>query len=64
VEGAPWTFLSITRYDSWQQFAQEEDTVSAGKTAAPGRGLALREHMAIHHDTLVTVQKVSGSALR
>jgi len=64
VEGAPWNFLSITRYDSWQQFAQEEDAVSAqaGKTATPDRGLALREHMAVHHDTLVTVQNVSGSA--
>lgn len=64
VEGAPWNFLTITRYDSWQQFAQEEDTVSAGKTGTPDRGLALREHMSVHHDTLVSVQKVWASAAR
>ena len=62
VEGAPWNFLSIVRYDSWQQFAQEEDATSAPKAGTPDRGLALREHMAVHHDTLVIVQKVSGSA--
>jgi hypothetical protein len=64
VEGAPWNFLNIVRYDSWQQFAQEEEATSAGKTGAPDRGFALREHMALHHDTLVTVQKVWASAAR
>jgi hypothetical protein len=64
VEGAPWNFVTIVRYDSWQQFGQEEDAASAptGKSATPDRGLALREHAALHHDTLVTVQKVSGPA--
>jgi hypothetical protein len=64
VEGAPWNFLAITRYDSWQQFAQEEEASPAqtGKNPAANRGLALREHLALHHDTLVTIQAVSGSA--
>ena len=64
VEGAPWNFLAITRYESWQQFAQEEDATSApaGQPSAPDRGVALREHLAVHHDTLATIRAVVGSA--
>jgi len=63
VEGAPWNFLSIVRYDSWQQYAQEEEAATAqgAKDAARDRGLALREHMSLHHDTLATIQAVIGS---
>ena len=63
VEGAPWTFLTITRYDSWQQFAKEqesEDAEEAKDPSAPGMALSLREHMTMHHDTLVTVAAVHG----
>lgn len=65
VQGAPWTFLVITRYDSWRQFAEEEEKAGAQDAKAPAadRGMELREHLATHHDTLATVQTVvSGSA--
>jgi hypothetical protein len=67
VEGAPWNFLVITRYDSWRQFAEEEEASAAQAAKSPGAGnpgLALREHLAVHHDTFATVQAVSGSAAR
>jgi len=65
VQGAPWTFLVITRYDSWRQFAEEEEKAGAqdAKSPAADRGMELREHLATHHDTLATVQTVvSGAA--
>jgi hypothetical protein len=61
VEGAPWTFVAITRYDSWRQFADEqdaEDAETAKNTSSKGPGLLLREHMAMHHDTLANVAAV------
>jgi hypothetical protein len=64
VEGAPWTFLAITRYDSWRQFADEQDAEDAEAmkdTQSKGPGLLLREHMAMHHDTLANVAAVVGS---
>jgi hypothetical protein len=66
VQGAPWTFLVLTRYDSWRQFAEEEEKAGAQDATAPAadRGMDLREHLATHHDTLATVQAVTGSAAR
>jgi hypothetical protein len=67
VQGAPWTFLVITRHDSWRQFAEEEEKAAAQDTQAPAgdRGMELRAHLATHHDTLVTVQTiVTASANR
>jgi hypothetical protein len=60
VQGAPWNYLVIRRYDSWAQFAQEEEKAAA--QGATDRGLELREHLAIHHDTLATVAQVVSSA--
>ncbi len=67
VQGAPWTFLVLTRYDSWRQFAEEEEKAATAdaKAAAGDRGMELREHLAVHHDTLATVQTVvAGAATR
>lgn len=67
VQGAPWTFLVITRYDSWKQFAEEEEKAGAQDAKAPAgdRGMELRAHLATHHDTLATVQTVvTGSPAR
>jgi hypothetical protein len=60
VEGAPWNLLLITRYDSWRQFAEEEEQATAqdAKASTRARGLDLREHLAVHHDTLAVVQAV------
>jgi hypothetical protein len=67
VQGAPWTFLVLTRYDSWRQFAEEEEKAATADAKAPAgdRGMELREHLAVHHDTIATVQTVvAGAATR
>jgi hypothetical protein len=51
LEGGDWTFATITRYDSWQDFASER---AAALSAAPsgGGGAEVREHSALHRDTI------------
>lgn len=47
LEGAPWNFLVITRYSSWQDMGADR--------AAPGSEDAwnrTRDHVAMHHDTI------------
>ncbi len=52
LEGGPWTFLRIERYNSWQDFATGE-TKSLPDTLKPGGGwLQVREHSSYHNDTL------------
>jgi hypothetical protein len=52
VEGADWTFLTITRYNSWQDLASERAAaVSAGPSTAGGWA-DVREHSAFHRDTI------------
>lgn len=57
VEGAAWNFLNITRYDSWAEMGAPPPQPPAG-TQPQEQGLAIREHMAVHHDTIATY--VSG----
>ena len=52
LEGAPWTFLSVTRYDSWEKFAENEKNSIAQTTKGEGGWFELRNHVASHHDTL------------
>jgi hypothetical protein len=60
VQGAPWDFLVIFRYASWQEYVAAE-TDPGADDAARKQGFkdssevafALREHMAAHHDTFV-----------
>ena len=60
VQGAPWDFLVLYRYASWQDYAAAE-TDPGADDAARKQGFkdstqvafALREHMAAHHDTFV-----------
>ena len=52
LEGGPWTFLTIARYNSWEDFATGEKT-SVAQTAKKDSGwLRLRDHIAFHNDTL------------
>jgi hypothetical protein len=52
LEGAEWTFATITRYNSWQDFATERAAAaSAGDTA--GSWADVRQHSAFHRDTIV-----------
>ena len=56
VEGASWNFLAITRYDSWAEMGAPPPQPAAG--APQDQGLAIRDHLAVHHDTIATY--VSG----
>jgi len=53
VEGAAWNFLDITRYDSWADMGAPPPQPPAG-TQPRDPGLAIRDHMAVHHDTIAT----------
>jgi hypothetical protein len=55
-EGAPWTFLTITRYASWTALGQDMDKQNA---QTPGPTPA-SEHFATHHDTIA--QRVAGAS--
>ncbi len=57
VEGAAWNFLDITRYDSWADMGAPPPQPPAG-TQPQDQGLAMRDHVAVHHDTIATY--VSG----
>lgn len=51
VEGAPWNFLTVTSYDSWNAIGAPPPQPASG-TPRPEAGLELRDHMAVHHDTI------------
>jgi hypothetical protein len=52
LEGSPWTFLAIARYNSWDDFATSEKN-SVAQTAKKDAGwLRLRDHTDFHNDTL------------
>jgi hypothetical protein len=52
LEGGPWHFLAVVRYNSWQDFANGEKS-SVPDTLKPGGGwVGLREHSTYHNDTL------------
>jgi hypothetical protein len=57
VEGAPWNFLTVTSYDSWAAVGAPPPQPASGGPQQDA-GLALREHMAVHHDTIASY--VSG----
>ena len=52
LEGAPWNFLGIVRYDSWEKYAEGEKTSIAQSNKGQGGWFELRQHCALHHDTL------------
>ena len=52
LEGAAWTFLTIARYNSWEDFATGEKTAVAQTTKPDSPWYQLREHTAFHTDTL------------
>ena len=52
LEGSPWTFLSIARYNSWDDFATGEKTNVAQTTKKDSPWSRLRDHTDFHTDTL------------
>jgi hypothetical protein len=51
MEGGDWTFATITRYDSWQDFASDRVAALSAGTSAGGWA-DIREHSAFHRDTI------------
>src|SRR5262245_6435698 len=47
VEGGPWQYLSITRYNSWQDLGSDRMQVS-GASSAAGGWADVRQHSAFH----------------
>jgi hypothetical protein len=47
LEGGPWQYLAITRYNSWQDFATDQ-----AATASDSGWAEIRQHGSYHHDTL------------
>lgn len=47
LEGGPWTFLALDRYDSWEAFAKDQAATAAGDGWA-----SIRQHSTYHHDTV------------
>jgi hypothetical protein len=52
LEGADWTFLTIARYNSWEDFATGEKNSVAQTTKKDSPWFQLRDHAAFHTDTL------------
>lgn len=52
LEGGPWQFLTITRYNSWQDFATAEKASAADTLKPDGGWLGVRNHSTYHNDTI------------
>jgi hypothetical protein len=52
LEGSDWNFMTVTRYNSWQDFATERAEAAAAMASTPGGWGDIREHSAFHRDTL------------
>ncbi len=52
LEGAGWTFLTIARYNSWDDFAAGEKNAIAQTTSKDSPWYQLRDHTDFHTDTL------------
>jgi hypothetical protein len=52
LEGGPWTFLTIARYNSWDDFATGEKTSVAQTTKKDSPWSRMRDHTDFHTDTL------------
>ena len=55
LDGSEWNFLTIARYNSWQEFATNETNSVADAAKNQGGWFKLREYIASHADT-VTVR--------
>ena len=52
VEGSDWTFATITRYGSWQDFASDQAGAASAGDATAGGWADIRQHSAFHRDTI------------
>src|SRR5215467_13019015 len=52
LEGGPWQFLTVTRYNSWQDFATSEKASVAETLKPDGGWLGVRNYSSYHNDTI------------
>jgi hypothetical protein len=52
LEGGPWTFLTVARYNSWPDYATNESNSVAQTSKGQGGWFQLREHTSFHNDTI------------
>jgi hypothetical protein len=52
LEGGPWTFLTIARYNSWEDYATNQKNSVAQTNKKEGGWSRLRDHTDFHNDTL------------
>ena len=52
VEGGDWTFLTISRYNSWQDFGTDRSSAAAAGAGMAGGWADIRKHSAFHRDTI------------
>lgn len=51
LEGGPWNFLTVTRYNSWSDLASDRANATSA-TGTGGQWNDIRMHSASHHDTI------------
>jgi hypothetical protein len=54
IEGGPWQFLTIARYNSWQDFATNESNAVGKANKGSGGWFDLRDDASFHNDTVTT----------
>ena len=69
VEGAPWEFVVISRFDSWSalgedQAAPAEKLRSQGFASNEAIGTELRQHLAEHRDTIARMESAPPGPAR
>ena len=52
LEGGPWTYLIVDRYNSWQDFATDQAASTPATASGPDRWSQIRQYTTYHHDTL------------
>jgi hypothetical protein len=52
LEGGEWTFLTLSRYNSWQDFATERAAAGSAAASTAGGWADIRQHSAFHRDTI------------
>jgi hypothetical protein len=66
LEGAPWNYLTVTRFNSWQDFATNQASSVADTQKTPGQGgwYDLRSFAAFHRDTLTDRMAPAAAATK
>jgi hypothetical protein len=52
MEGGPWNFLTLNRYNSWQDLATDRSAAAGASGSATDGWADTRQHVAYHQDTI------------